>query len=110
MAIASALGHYLTGQTLTSDEAGIVAAAKGFFGPPPQGAPAPVTTPPSGNGSGGGLSGHFKTLHVLRAEMLKDFAKEHHWTDATLKLVEQINNLTPTSRLRKGQTIIRPIK
>ena len=57
MAVATAIGKYLTGQTLTSDQQGIVAAAQGFFGPPPQYVPPVSTTPPPGNGSGGG-GGH----------------------------------------------------
>jgi hypothetical protein len=53
--VAAAIGKYLTGQGLTSDQSGIVAAAQGFFGNPPQGAPSIVTVPPTGqNGSGSG--------------------------------------------------------
>lgn len=46
--VAAAIGKYLTGQTLSADEAAIVAAALGFFGQPPQGAPPIHTTPPPG--------------------------------------------------------------
>ena len=55
--VAAAIGKYLTGQQLSSDQAGIVAAAQGFFGNPPQGAPTVVTTPPTGQGTGGGTTG-----------------------------------------------------
>src|SRR5215831_14623294 len=57
VAVAAAIGRYLTGQTLTADEAAIVAAAQGFYGNPPQGAPPISTTTPSGNGTGGGSTG-----------------------------------------------------
>jgi hypothetical protein len=51
---AAAIGKYLTGQPLTADQNSIVAAALGFFGNPPTGAPPPITSPPTGNGTGGG--------------------------------------------------------
>lgn len=108
-AVGSAIGKYLTGQTLTSDQQGIVAAALGFFGQPPQGAPVPVTTPPTGNGSGGGSTGSFKELRVSRNETLGTFAKEHHWTNATLAAVEKLMHMTANTRLKKGQWIVRPI-
>lgn len=46
--VASALGKYLAGRHLTSDEAAIVQAAIGAEGYPPNGAPAPVVSPPPG--------------------------------------------------------------
>jgi hypothetical protein len=62
MAVAAALGKYLTGQTLSSDQAAIVAAAQGFWGNPPQGAPPISTTPPAGNGGGTTGSRFIKVL------------------------------------------------
>ena len=57
--VAAALGKYLTGQTLTSDQSAIVAAAKGFFGNPPTTPPLPpTTTPPPGQGGGDNDHGH----------------------------------------------------
>jgi hypothetical protein len=110
--IGAALGNYLTGQPLTSSQQGIVQSALAYFGNPPQGAPIPITTTPSGSGSGGGGSTgwqSFKTLRVPHNMTLAQFAKAHGWTQATLAAVEKIDTLKPTSRLRKGQTIIRPV-
>jgi hypothetical protein len=61
--VAAALGKYLTGQSLSADQAAIVAAAQGFYGNPPQGAPPILQTNPSGNGTGGGLTG--KNIKIL---------------------------------------------
>lgn len=109
MAVGSAIGKYLTGQTLTADQQGIVASALGFFGQPPQPVPPPVTTNPSGNGSGGGNTGFFKELRVGKNETLGQFGKEHHWTNATLAAVEKLMHMTANTRLKKGQWIVRPI-
>jgi hypothetical protein len=49
-AVGNAIGKYLSGQTLSSDQQGIVAAALGFFGPPPTTVPPVTTTPPTGQG------------------------------------------------------------
>lgn len=53
-ATAAALGKYLTGQPLTADERNIVAAALGFFGNPPTGAPPIQDVGSGGSGQGGG--------------------------------------------------------
>jgi hypothetical protein len=111
-AVAAAIGKYLTGQALTADQSGIVAAAQGFFGNPPQGAPVPVTSPPGGQGGGGGTGtggGSTKTLTVGRRQTLAEMAKNYHWTAATLAAIEKLNNLTAKSELKKGQKLIRPI-
>jgi hypothetical protein len=107
-AVGSAIGKYLTGQTLSADQQGIVAAALGFFGQPPQGAPPVSGGTPAGNGSGGGSTGFFKTLTVGRSETLGQFSKEHHWTNATLAAVEKLMHMTASTKLKKGQTIVRP--
>lgn len=104
VAVGNAIGKYLTGQHLSQNQAGIVAAAKAFFGQPPTGAPPIVVNPPSGQHT----PKSYSRLGVKRAETLGQFAKEHHWTSRTLALVEAINNLKPGSKLHKGETIIRP--
>lgn len=104
--VAAAIGKYLTGQALSSDQQGIVAAAVGFYGNPPLGAPAIKTTTPSGQS--GWQS--FKDLKVPTRETLSQYAKQQNWSKGTLAAVEQINKLKPGSRLRKGETIVRPIR
>lgn len=47
VALGSALGKYLTGQTLTDDQKSMVQAALGFFGAPPQTVPPVSTVPPT---------------------------------------------------------------
>ena len=103
-AVGNAIGRYLAGMHLTQTQSGIVAAAKAFFGNPPGGAPPIVVNPPGGQAT----PKSYSRLGVKKAETLQQFAREHHWTDRTLKLVEAINKLGPRSKLRKGQTIIRP--
>lgn len=71
--------------------------------PVPGPAPGPVPAPP---GVPGGVG--IKTLIVPRAMTLAQYAKERHWTPTTLAVVEQMNNLKPGSRLKKGQKIKRP--
>lgn len=104
--VAAALGKYLTGQTLTSDQQGIVAAGVGFYGNPPMGAPPIVPTTPSGQS--GWQS--FKDLKIPTRETLSQYAKAENWSAATLAAVEQINRLKPGSQLRRGQVITRPIR
>jgi hypothetical protein len=70
--VAAALGKYLTGQTLSSDQSGIVSAAQGFFGQPPQGAPPTITVPPTGQTPSPG-TGKFTAPGGLR---LRQIAKE----------------------------------
>jgi hypothetical protein len=110
LAVGAALGKYLTGQQLTADQQAIVAAALGFYGQPPGGAPPIVGGTPTGNGTGGGSTGHFKELRVTRNETLGTFAKEHHWTNATLAAVEKLMHMTAKTKLHKGEFIVRPTK
>lgn len=54
-----------------------------------------------------------KEITVPRDETLGQLAKYLHWSDSTLKQVEEINavggkELTAKSKLKKGSTIIRP--
>jgi LysM repeat protein len=66
----------------------------------PQATPAPTAAPGPQVGE--------KTLTVGRAMTLKQFSKEHNWTDTTLAAVEKLNNLKPGAKLKKGQKIKRP--
>jgi len=77
-------------------------------------APAPPVTPPTtpetkANGTTRGIT-------LTQNETLEQLAKQRHWTPETLKRVEQMNvtqgggTLDPNTKLRKGQTILRPIK
>jgi hypothetical protein len=103
--VSAAIGKYLTGQTLTSDQQGIVAAAVGFFGNPPQGAPKMTSATPSGWQS-------FRTLTfsgVPRSETLAEYAKAHGWSQARLTAVEQINRLTAGS-LIAGRRYVAPYR
>jgi hypothetical protein len=104
--VAAALGKYLTGQTLSSDQSGIVAAAKGFYGNPPT--PTPPIPPIIIDPLGQQTPKSYSRLSVGRTETLAQFAKEHKWSSRTLALVEALNQLKPTSKLRKGEKIIRP--
>ena len=106
--VAAALGKYLTGQALSNDQQGIVAAALGFYGNPPQGAPPIVPTGTGGGGSSGWQS--FKSLKGPENMTLSQFAKAHGWSAATLKAVEQMDRLKGSSKLKKGQTIVRPVR
>jgi hypothetical protein len=103
-AVAAAIGKYLTGQHLSQNQGAIVSAAQAFFGKPPGGAPTPVIN----SGSGQHTPKSYSRLGVKRPETLGQYAKEHHWTQRTLALVEAINHLKPGSKLHKGETIIRP--
>jgi hypothetical protein len=110
MAVAAAIGKYLTGQQLTSDQGGIVSAAVGFYGNPPGGAP-PINIASPGSGTGGNTGWQsFKTLRIPENMSLNQYAKAHHWGAGTLTAIEQINRLKGTSRLRKGEKIVRPIR
>lgn len=50
LTVAVALGKYLSGQTLTDEQMGIVSAAIAFYGNPPTAVPPPHVTPPVGQG------------------------------------------------------------
>ena len=106
--VAAAIGKYLTGQTLSQQQADIVRAALGFFGNPPQGAPPISQGPPPVQGPGGSRH-RTRVLTVKKNETLRQYAREHNWTNLTLRIVEWLNHLKPGSRLHKGERIIRPI-
>lgn len=102
MTVAAALGKYLTGQTITSDQAGIVAAAKGFFGTPPQPfTPGPVTNP-GGQGSGGGGN----TFTPTKSGTLADLFADERWSQAIQQQILSLNpTLKPTSVVKAGTPI-----
>lgn len=80
----------------------------GTPGQPPPGPPPPPTGPPP--------EPHTRQITLDQDETLAQLAKQRHWTAGTLREVEQMNvtagqgKLTPQSKLKKGQTIIRPLK
>jgi hypothetical protein len=57
-----------------------------------------------------------RSITVGRDQTLAQLAKAYHWTPETLKAVENQNELggkgilKPTTKLHKGQVIIRPLK
>ncbi len=57
-----------------------------------------------------------REITVDKDETLEELAKYLHWSKSTLEQVEQMNKLqgggelTPSTKLHKGQTIIRPLK
>jgi hypothetical protein len=113
---AAALGKYLTGQPLTSDQAGIVAAAKGFFGAPPQGAPPQILTPPGGQTGTSGTppttqttTDKLKTLIVPRNMSFAEMAKEWNWNPQTIAAIMHLNSISADAQLRKGERLIRPL-
>lgn len=79
----------------------------GTPGQPPPPPPPPTGPPPEP---------HTRQITLDQDETLAQLAKQRHWTSGTLRQVEEMNvtagqgKLTPQSKLRKGQTIIRPLK
>lgn len=89
--------------------------------PPPPGPPTGHhrhKPPKGGDGDGDDGSGKdsdTKQITVTKNETLDDLAKYLHWSPSTLKQVEEMNaiqgqELKGSSKLHKGQTIIRPTK
>jgi hypothetical protein len=76
-------------------------------------APPPPTSPPP---TGPPTEPHSRQITVDQDETLAQLAKQRHWTSGTLRQVEAENvkagqgKLTPKSKLKKGQTIIRPLR
>jgi hypothetical protein len=76
--------------------------------PPEPGPPPPGHKPPT--------EPHTRQVTVSQDETLAELAKQRHWTAGTLRQVEQMNvtagqgKLTPQSKLKKGQEILRPLK
>lgn len=75
--------------------------------PPPTPSPPPTGPPPEPRS---------RQITLNQDETLAQLAKQRHWTADTLRQVEEMNvtagqgKLTPKSKLKKGQTIIRPLK
>lgn len=63
-----------------------------------------------------GKPGNTRQITVTRNETLGDLAKQRHWSDATLKRVEQENitqgggHWTASTRLKKGDEVLRPLR
>jgi hypothetical protein len=82
----------------------------GATGPPgPPGPPGPKgKTPPP-------VKGTTRAITVTKNQTLAQLAKYYHWDPKTLAAVEKMNKtqgggtLTPSSKLTKGQVIIRPL-
>ena len=53
--------------------------------------------------------GKVKVITVPRAETLSALGKSLKWNTATLKAVEALNGLSASSKLKKGQRIVRPV-
>lgn len=60
--------------------------------------------------------GTTRSITVDKNETLGQLAKSRHWSQATLKQVEEMNltqgqgEWTPSTRLKKGDTVIRPLR
>lgn len=94
--------------------------------PPPPGSSPPPPPPPGGGKRGGGGTGpptrlpgpkpKTKEITVRQDMTFAQMAREYHWTPATIKAIEDLNQiqgrgrLSPRSRLKRGQVILRPIK
>lgn len=57
-----------------------------------------------------------RAITLTQDETLGELAKQRHWSSATLNQVEELNltqgqgEWTPATQLKKGQTVIRPIR
>lgn len=57
-----------------------------------------------------------RKITVDKNETLGQLAKQRHWSQRTLKEVEELNvtagkgEWTPSTRLKKGETVVRPVK
>jgi hypothetical protein len=98
LAVALALGKYLSGQPLDNNQVGIVEAAIGFEGQPPQGAPKIIRS-----GGGGGTGQHkVITITLSRPETVDEIAKQHGMTRRQLlflnpNLVRYVKTITMQS-------------
>lgn len=121
------LGYWL----LTKNKSGASSGSPGTSGTPadvgqpgvvvinqdePGGPPPPQPPPPEPPPTGPPPEPHTRQITVEQNETLAQLAKQRHWTADTLRQVEDMNvtagqgKLTPQSKLKKGQTIIRPLK
>ncbi len=92
--------------------------------PPEGGGHAKGKVNPGGTDKGGGKKKRgtpgkdqsTREITVEKDETLKELADYLHWSPGTLAQVEQMNKLqgggelTPSTKLHKGQTVIRPLK
>jgi hypothetical protein len=92
---------------------GVVVINQGDTDVPPAPSPAPIPpvpvkppVPPEGT----------RQITVTKGETLGELAKQRHWSAETLQDVESMNvtagqgKWTPSTRLTKGQEVIRPLK
>jgi|SRR5215472_732249 len=92
------------GDTSSGDDAGSIATLQSEI----QQLQGESSTPsPTPNSSGSGPQ-KVKVLIVPKAETLSAYAKANKWNAATLKAVEALNGLSASSKLKKGQRLVRP--
>lgn len=71
--------------------------------------PPPVTSPPSQGQPG------VKGITVTKDQTFGEMAQEYHWSQNTIAAIEAMNqisgrgHLTPSTRLKKGEVILRPV-
>lgn len=100
-AVTSALGAYLAGSSLDSTQLGIVQAAIGVEGSPPNGAPAPHVTAPTGTtsgttSSGNGVTGKTTSAGTKAAELAHLHA-EYNNVQSHLRSAEAAYNASPSA-------------
>jgi hypothetical protein len=105
-------GSSSTAQQGTPSDVGqpgvVVINQDGPEGTPPPSPPPPIVSPPK--------EPQTRQITVDKNETLAELAKQRHWSADTLKQVEEENvtagqgKLTPKSKLKKGSTIIRPLR
>jgi hypothetical protein len=116
--VGNALGKYITGQPVTTDQTQVIDSAIAFAGYPPIAGPAgnppginTINTPVPPGGTGGGTgTPHWVWFTVPVSITLEGLAKRNRWTAATLKGTEALNHLAANAQLRKGQKIKKAIK
>jgi hypothetical protein len=110
----SAASTTATPNPADAGQPGVVVINQDDAGETPTAPAPPPTTPPKApekkpNGTTRGIT-------LTQNETLAELAKQRHWTPETLRRVEQMNvtqgggTLDPNTKLKKGQTILRPIK
>lgn len=81
----------------------------------PPGGP-PAKRPPQPKPKPGGNGGDWKEITVERDQTFAQLARDYHWDSATIRAIQQANQiagkgqLRPGTTLHKGQVILRPIK
>lgn len=76
----------------------------------------PPEPPETKHGKRKDKDGTTRKITVEQNETLGELAKQRHWSDATLKAVEEMNvtqgqgEWTSSTRLKKGETVVRPLR